>query len=52
MTKIEHLERRIPKENSRTTIPQMPTTCTLSQELQKERRAQIIQRTSQELSNH
>jgi len=52
MTKVQHLEGRIPKEATRTTMSQMRTTWTLGQELPKKRRTQTIQRTSQELAAH
>jgi len=50
MTKIQHLEGRIPKEDKRTTMPQVRTTGTLSQKLPEKRWTQTIQRTIQELA--
>jgi len=49
-TKIQHLEGRIPKEDARTTMPQVRTARTLSQELPEKRWTQTIQRTIQELA--
>jgi len=51
-TKVQHLKRRIPTKNSRTTMTQMRTTRTLSQGLHNEGWAQTIPRTSQELTTH
>jgi len=47
MTEIQHLEGRIPKKDTRTTIPQLRTTRTLSQELPETSETQSIQRTDQ-----
>jgi len=50
MTEIQYLEGRIPKKNTRTTMSQMRTTGTLSQELPEKRWTQTIERTSQGLA--
>jgi len=50
MTEIEYLEGRIPKKNTRTTMSQIRTAGTLSQELPEKRWTQTIQRTIQELA--
>jgi len=48
MTEVQYLEGSIPKKDMRTTMPQMGTAWTLSQELPERRLTQTIQRTSQE----
>jgi len=50
MTKIHYLKGRIPKKDTRTTMPQMCTARTLSQKLLEKGWTQIIQRTSQKLA--
>jgi len=50
MTKIQHLEGRMPKKDTRTTMPQVRSTWTHSQELLEKRRTQTIQRTSRQLA--
>jgi len=49
-SEIQHVKGRIPKENTRTTMPQVRTTGTPSQELPEKRWTQTIQRTIQELA--
>jgi len=49
-TKIQHLKRRIPKPDTRTTMPQVRTTGTLGQELPEKRWTQTIQPTIPELA--
>ena len=50
MTEIQHLKGRIPKEDTRTTMSQVRTTRTLSQELPEKGRTQTLQRASPELA--
>jgi len=52
MTKIQYLQGRIPKEDTRTTMSQIRTTWTLRQELPEKVRTETIQCTSQELATH
>jgi len=49
-TKIQYLKGRIPKKDTRTTMPQVCTTGTLGQELPEKRETQTIQRIRQELA--
>jgi len=49
-TKVQYLEGRIPKKDTRTTMPQMRTAWTLSQKLPEKGWTQTIQRTSQKLA--
>jgi len=50
--KIQYVERRITKKDTRTTMSQMRTAWPLSQELPKKGRTQTIQYTNQELATH
>jgi len=49
-TKIQYLKGRIPKKDTRTTMPQVCTTGTLGQELPEKSWTPRIQCTSQELA--